>query len=140
MGMGSDVEDQDAIHDIDDRPHDEFEDEYHELMENIDLVNPYSEEEQEDPRQKRDLAGELAKMYHPQNEKTVAVEDEPKRVLIDETMNKVLEFENEEQDNDKAEEDTSQNLHDHFGNNDIVDLQNTRPQAETENSRRSTRT
>ena len=138
--LASDVEDQDAIHDIDDQPHDEFEDEYHELMENIDLVNPYSEDEQEDPRQKRDLAGELAKMFHPQSEKTVAVEDEPKRVLIDETMNKVLEFENEEQENDNAEEDTPQNLHDHFGNNDIVDLQNTGPQTDTENSRRSTRT
>ena len=138
--LASDVEDQDAIHDIDDRPHDEFEDEYHELMENIDLVNPYSEEEKEDPRQKRDLAGELAKMFHPEYEKTVAVEDEPKRVLIDESMNEVLEFENEEQENDAVEEDASQHLLDNFGKNDIVDSQNTRPQAETENSRRSART
>ena len=119
---------------------DRFEDEYNELMENIDLVNPYSEEEKEDPRQKRDLAGELAKMFHPEYEKTVAVEDEPKRVLIDESMNEVLEFENEEQENDAVEEDASQHLLDNFGKNDIVDSQNTRPQAETENSRRSART
>ena len=75
--------------DIDDRPDDEFQDDYHEFLENVDLVNPYIEDD-EDPRERKNIKEDLAKILFPEEEEPEQVDDDDKRVIIDETKNKEI--------------------------------------------------
>ena len=79
----------DHDHEIDDHPDDEFEDDYHEFIENVDLVNPYMEDD-EDPRNKRDLADDWAKMLFPEEAAPKKIDDDEKIVVIDETKNRIV--------------------------------------------------
>ena len=79
----------DHDHEIDDHPDDEFEDDYHEFIENVDLVNPYMEDD-EDPRNKRDLADDWAKMLFPEEAAPKKIDDDEKIVVINERENRIV--------------------------------------------------
>ena len=80
---------EDENDDTDDRPDDEFQDDYHEFLENVDLVNPYIEDD-EDPRERINIKDNLAKILWPDEEEPEHIDDDDKKVIIDETKNEEI--------------------------------------------------
>ena len=142
-----DISDNINIYELDDRENDEYEDEFHELdHEPIDnLLLPYTEVVEEDPRDPTELSEDMKALLHPQVTTDVELIDdqEEKSVHIDETFNtmKIIPGRDVLMDHDRNHEDIIANVPDIAETNEETgphsDLPH--PTEETETRRRSPR-